>query len=428
MAIRRAARPVLVGGLAALTMLTSSYSAGAACGDGVFDDADEECDVADPRVVSSCTEACRFACTTNVHEELTDHTCLHVTNGPFQATFADAYPGAAPRASIGQGHVFYTVTMATNEAGEVVDSAIHLTPFGSADVAIYLNESELVTLRDSQGETVPALFEGTVDSCSSGLERVLVYALDMAESYLLVFPPEGPAQRSLVFENATGKKYDYSRDDDGDGFGQPQYALRTWCKVDSLGFVRNTDDCDDTRASVHPEAPELCDELDNDCDGSSEGADEQCQPAAEPDATSGPGEGAASERDAQTPLVVESEAGVANETNGTPGLPDGETRARPALTETGREETTTIVEQSPSGVAQPDAGAVRAPRDASAEESSSRVNGRPVGARSGGGGCTVAEGAAGRNARAFEALLALVVLSCALRRRVGAGPRELRPV
>ena len=40
-------------------------------------------------------------------------------------------------------------------------------------------------------------------------------------------------------------------DDDGDGFGRP-------C------------DCDDDNALVHPEAAEICDSLDNDCDGTTD--------------------------------------------------------------------------------------------------------------------------------------------------------------
>ena len=33
------------------------------------------------------------------------------------------------------------------------------------------------------------------------------------------------------------------------------------------GFVDNMDDCDDLEATVNPDAPEICDEMDNNCDG-----------------------------------------------------------------------------------------------------------------------------------------------------------------
>jgi hypothetical protein len=54
-------------------------------------------------------------------------------------------------------------------------------------------------------------------------------------------------------------------DDDEDGFGIIEESIFT-CTEPS-GYVDNGDDCDDTEESIHPEAPEQCDELDNNCDG-----------------------------------------------------------------------------------------------------------------------------------------------------------------
>ncbi len=56
----------------------------------------------------------------------------------------------------------------------------------------------------------------------------------------------------------------YYADSDLDGFGDPSRAV-TGC-VKPSGFVDNADDCDDESRFVFPDAPELCDELDNDCD------------------------------------------------------------------------------------------------------------------------------------------------------------------
>jgi len=54
-------------------------------------------------------------------------------------------------------------------------------------------------------------------------------------------------------------------DADHDSFGTPSTPL-TSC-VPPSGYARTTDDCDDTKSSVFPGATEICDGLDNDCDG-----------------------------------------------------------------------------------------------------------------------------------------------------------------
>jgi hypothetical protein len=63
----------------------------------------------------------------------------------------------------------------------------------------------------------------------------------------------------------------YYRDSDGDGYGDPADSV-----VDTsppTGYVANSDDCDDTDNTIYPGATELCDGVDNDCDGN---VDENC--------------------------------------------------------------------------------------------------------------------------------------------------------
>jgi hypothetical protein len=57
----------------------------------------------------------------------------------------------------------------------------------------------------------------------------------------------------------------FHADRDGDGFGDPEQALEA-CAQPS-GHVADASDCDDGDAAVHPDAPERCNEQDDDCDG-----------------------------------------------------------------------------------------------------------------------------------------------------------------
>lgn len=56
-------------------------------------------------------------------------------------------------------------------------------------------------------------------------------------------------------------------DNDGDGFGDQNAAGQNYCAVCPSGFVTNNLDCDDDEININPSATELCDGLDNDCNG-----------------------------------------------------------------------------------------------------------------------------------------------------------------
>ena len=60
-------------------------------------------------------------------------------------------------------------------------------------------------------------------------------------------------------------------DSDGDGYGDPSLSTQD-CSAPS-GFVADDTDCDDGVYAVNPGATEVCDGLDNDCDGLIDGSD-----------------------------------------------------------------------------------------------------------------------------------------------------------
>lgn len=59
--------------------------------------------------------------------------------------------------------------------------------------------------------------------------------------------------------------YTFYFDSDEDGFGTPDSLVETCNENLPMGFVENNLDCDDTNAMVNPDSPEVCDNIDNDC-------------------------------------------------------------------------------------------------------------------------------------------------------------------
>jgi hypothetical protein len=64
----------------------------------------------------------------------------------------------------------------------------------------------------------------------------------------------------------------YYEDFDEDTYGDPDVTMDA-CAMPE-GYVEDMTDCDDADAEIHPAAAEVCDEIDNDCDGDIDDADE----------------------------------------------------------------------------------------------------------------------------------------------------------
>ena len=67
--------------------------------------------------------------------------------------------------------------------------------------------------------------------------------------------------------------YTYYFDGDGDGYGKTNSPITSNSPTPPPGYATFDGDCNDGNASVHPGAIEICDGIDNNCDGN---IDEGC--------------------------------------------------------------------------------------------------------------------------------------------------------
>ncbi len=109
----------------------------------------------------------------------------------------------------------------------------------------------------------------SVDTCEAP-DRYVANSTDCDDTDALV-SPDGRETCDEVDEDCDGTVDEdasdataWYADEDGDGYGG---GTRTTACDQPSGTASTSDDCDDAEASTHPGADEVCDAVDNDCDG-----------------------------------------------------------------------------------------------------------------------------------------------------------------
>jgi hypothetical protein len=160
------------------------------------------------------------------------------------------------------------------------------TDCDDGDETIYLGAPELCDDKDNDcngeidDDVVISTFYFDGDMDGFGLESITKDSCALPSGYALVagdcddsnefVNPGAEEVCNDVDDNCDGEIDEglltvYYADGDMDGFGDPDNFTEA-CMIPP-GFTENSMDCDDMDETIYPDAPELCDDKDNDCDG-----------------------------------------------------------------------------------------------------------------------------------------------------------------
>jgi Putative metal-binding motif len=108
----------------------------------------------------------------------------------------------------------------------------------------------------SRGASVPT-FRADHAAVWTGTEMVLWGGSSVAG-------PTNTGGRYCACPDGLGLSY---RDVDGDGFGDPNSSISVCVGLAPAGYVADNSDCNDANPAVHPGAAEVCNGIDDNCDG-----------------------------------------------------------------------------------------------------------------------------------------------------------------
>ena len=112
------------------------------------------------------------------------------------------------------------------------------------------------SLIETCSQMIPPGFAGNANDCDDTNPMIHPNAIEICDS---------------IDNNCSGmiddgiEYYTFYFDGDEDGFGTQDSLMETCNENLPIGFSENNLDCDDTNAMINPDSPEVCDNVDNDC-------------------------------------------------------------------------------------------------------------------------------------------------------------------
>ncbi|MEL6349175.1 MAG: putative metal-binding motif-containing protein [Myxococcota bacterium] len=130
-------------------------------------------------------------------------------------------------------------------------------------VGLFLGALSLLFVGCDEGSTVDADADGFTDDvdCNDGNAAVNPDALEYCDNI------DNNCDGTVDEPGAVNAKVYYA-DTDGDNYGDPATEIKACSETD--GVSKDNTDCDDTNAGSYPGGVEICDGLDNNCDGNTD--------------------------------------------------------------------------------------------------------------------------------------------------------------
>ncbi len=179
---------------------------------------------------------------------------------------------------IGFGTIYVVATFGT--------SGCSATMNGSASVSI---QTATTWYRDVDGDGFGTSLTST-QSCTQPAGYVSI-GTDCNDNNAMVNPSKTDFCGNGIDDNCNGQTdencalYTFYRDSDSDGFGNLSVFISSNNSTVPIGYVTNSTDCNDGNSAINPGSIEICNGLDDNCDGS---IDNNLTPLNSPTSISGP--------------------------------------------------------------------------------------------------------------------------------------------